>query len=131
MVLGTGGSQPLGGGQQPGPTAVTPGDQRATLAGRSGVDRAGYGYAAGMTDIDENGLPAARLSEDDLLRELDSLHRTRHQTFLHGSTSALAAHTERTRELEDEYLRRHPERQIDPDRLRAGARARAGQPPTG
>jgi hypothetical protein len=68
----------------------------------------------------------SELSEDDLLRELDSLHRTRHQTFLHGSTQALLTHTERTRTLEDEYLRRHPERQIDPERLRAGARTRNG-----
>ncbi len=59
------------------------------------------------------------------------MHRTRHDTFLHGSTEALVTHTERTRQLEDEYLRRHPERQISPERLRAGARARAGQPPDG
>jgi hypothetical protein len=30
-------------------------------------------------------------------------------------------------ELEDEYVRRHPEREVDPDRTREGARARAGQ----
>jgi hypothetical protein len=77
---------------------------------------------------DRPELPASALTEDDLLRELDSLHRTRHDTFLHASTEALVTHTERTMELEDEYLRRHPERQIDPHRLRAGARARAGQP---
>jgi hypothetical protein len=78
--------------------------------------------------LNPSGVAAGELSEEDLLRELDSVHRTRHQTFLHGSTTALLAHTERTRELEEEYLRRHPERQIDAHRLRAGARARAGQP---
>jgi hypothetical protein len=74
-----------------------------------------------------DGVAATDLSDDDLLRELASVHRTRHETFLHASTTALVAHSERTRELEDEYLRRHPDRQIDPDRLRAGARDRAGQ----
>jgi hypothetical protein len=73
------------------------------------------------------GRPAADLSDDDLLRELESVHRTRHETFLHASTEAVVTHTERTHELEDEYLRRHPGRDIDPDRLRAGARTRAGQ----
>jgi hypothetical protein len=73
------------------------------------------------------GVPAAELSEEDLLRELSHLHETRHQTFLHGSGDALAAHTRRTAELEADYLRRHPQRQVDPERLRSGARDRAGQ----
>lgn len=77
------------------------------------------------------GLPAAELAEDDLMRELESVHRTRHETFLHAGTSALVAHSERMRELEEEYLERHPERDIDPDRLRSGARERAGQPVDG
>jgi Family of unknown function (DUF6158) len=71
-----------------------------------------------------DGIPPADLTEDDLLRELENLHRTRHDTFLHGSAHALHRHTERTAELEVDYLRRHPERQVDPDRLRAGARSR-------
>jgi hypothetical protein len=75
-----------------------------------------------------HGVPAAELSEEDLLRELRHLHETRHDTFLHGSQDALGMHTGRTVELEDEYLRRHPEREVDPDRLREGARARADQP---
>lgn len=70
------------------------------------------------------GVAAAELAEDDLLRELRHLHDTRHGTFLHGSAEALKTHTRRTTELEDEYLRRHPEREVDPDRLRAGARER-------
>jgi hypothetical protein len=76
---------------------------------------------------DFHGVPPADLAEDDLLRELRHLHDTRHGTFLHGSGDALGTHTRRTVELEDEYLRRHPEREIDPDRLRAGARRRADQ----
>lgn len=64
------------------------------------------------------------LDEKDLLRELGQLHVTRHETFLHGSDDALRAHTRRTAELEDEYLRRHPGREIEPGRLREGARQR-------
>jgi len=75
------------------------------------------------------GIPPAELDDDDLLREMTHLHETRTQTLLHGSMDALVAHTARTQALEDEYLRRNPDRQVDPERLRSGARARAGQPP--
>ena len=74
------------------------------------------------------GVPPPELDEDDLLRELERLHSTRWQTFRHGSDDALAVHSERTRELEAEYLRRHPEREVDPDRTRRGARMRAADP---
>lgn len=70
------------------------------------------------------GSDPRNLDERDLLRELGQLHVTRHETFLHGSDDALRAHTRRTAELEDEYLRRHPEREIESGRLREGARAR-------
>jgi hypothetical protein len=60
------------------------------------------------------------------VRELKQLHDTRHETFLHGSDDALARHTSRTAELESEYVRRFPRREIDPGRLRQGARARSG-----
>jgi hypothetical protein len=62
------------------------------------------------------------LAETDLIRELEHLHRTRHETFLHGAPHALREHSNRTSELEDEYLRRHPEREVDPARTRSGAR---------
>ena len=75
------------------------------------------------------GVDPAQLDEDDLLRELKHLHETRTDTLLHGSDSALHEHTERMRELEAEYLRRHPDRDVDPERLRAGARERSGQEP--
>lgn len=75
-----------------------------------------------------HGHPAAAdLSDPDLLRELEHLHATRHETFLHAATQALVAHSERQRALEDEYLRRHPDRDIDTARLRSGARHRDGQ----
>jgi hypothetical protein len=71
-----------------------------------------------------HGVPAAELADADLQRELTHLHETRNETFLHGSDDALAAHTRRTTELEEEYVRRNPARQVDPGRLRSGARDR-------
>jgi Family of unknown function (DUF6158) len=70
------------------------------------------------------GIPPEQLDDDELLTELRSLHDTRHDTLRHGSDDALRTHTERTAELEAEYLRRWPERDVDPDRTREGARAR-------
>jgi hypothetical protein len=72
-----------------------------------------------MADVttEDAGVPPTALSEKDLMRELASLHRTRHETFLHAPTTALEHHSERTKELELEYLRRHPEREIDESRL--------------
>lgn len=75
-----------------------------------------------------HGVPPGELAEKDLLRELRSLHDTRHDTLRHGSTDALTMHTRRTGELEAEYQRRHPEREVDPDRLRPGVREQADQP---
>ncbi|ACZ85457.1 DUF6158 family protein [Streptosporangium roseum] len=72
------------------------------------------------------GIDPMDLAEDDLFRELRHLHATRTETLLHGSADALANHTTRTEELEGEYLRRHPERDVDPERLRDGARRRQG-----
>ncbi|MEU9830186.1 DUF6158 family protein [Streptosporangium sp. NPDC048047] len=70
------------------------------------------------------GIDPKDLSEEDLFRELRHMHETRTETLLHGSDDALANHTTRTGELEQEYLRRHPERDVDPERLREGARQR-------
>ncbi|MEV0379567.1 DUF6158 family protein [Nonomuraea sp. NPDC050643] len=71
------------------------------------------------------GIDPAQLSDDDLLRELRQLHTTRSDTFFHGSDDALERHTSRTDELEAEYLRRNPDREVDPQRLREGARQRS------
>ena len=72
----------------------------------------------------ERGVPPTDLSEEDLRRELQHVHETRHTTFLHGSHDALETHTWRMFELEAEFLRRFPDREVDPDRLRSGARQR-------
>ena len=77
-----------------------------------------------------SGVSPEDLAETDLIRELEHLHRTRHDTFLHGASDALLEHTRRSAELEREYLRRHPERDVDPARTRAGARASDARFPT-
>jgi Family of unknown function (DUF6158) len=69
-----------------------------------------------------SGVNPQDLAEADMIRELAHLHRTRHDTFIHGSPDALQEHSSRLTELEGEYLRRHPEREVDPARTRAGAR---------
>jgi hypothetical protein len=68
------------------------------------------------------GVDPHDLTEHALLAELERLHDTRNTTFRHGSDDALSTHDRRTRELESEYLRRRPEREVDPARTRAGSR---------
>ncbi|MER7165063.1 DUF6158 family protein [Micromonospora sp. NPDC000207] len=72
-----------------------------------------------LLDEDVVGIDPAELDDDDLLREVHSLHRTRLDTLRHASDSALANHLRRTAELETEYLARHPGREVDPSRLRS------------
>jgi hypothetical protein len=67
--------------------------------------------------IFETGIDPAGLADDDIFRELRSLHRTRLDTLRHGPDAALENHLRRTAELETEYLARHPGREIDPTRL--------------
>ena len=66
----------------------------------------------------QRGIDPAVLSDEELLRELSSVHETRHDTLRHGSEAALDNHTRRMEELEGEYLRRFPHREVDPSRLR-------------
>jgi hypothetical protein len=70
--------------------------------------------------LGELGIDPAELTDEDLLRELRSLHRTRLDTLRHGAESALDNHLRRTAELETEYLARYPKREVDPHRLRDG-----------
>ncbi|WP_439957748.1 DUF6158 family protein [Micromonospora echinofusca] len=64
------------------------------------------------------GIDPADLADEDLIREIHSLHRTRLDTLRHATDAALANHLRRTAELETEYLTRHPGREVDPGRLR-------------
>jgi hypothetical protein len=91
---------------------------------RAGIRTAGYAY-------DERGITMAgvepnRLDDQQLMKELENIHRTRHDTLLHGSDDALRAHNDRMAQLEGEYLRRHPRRPVAAGRTRAGARERSG-----
>lgn len=57
-----------------------------------------------------HGLPAGDLTDRDLERQVDRAHATRNWVFLHGTATQYHRHTERMLELEQEYLRRHPQR---------------------
>ncbi|MCQ4046177.1 DUF6158 family protein [Streptantibioticus rubrisoli] len=72
-----------------------------------------------------NGVAPERLDDRLLIKELEAIHRTRHETLLYGSSDALRTHSSRMAALEGEYLRRHPQRRPASGRTRAGARARA------
>ena len=73
------------------------------------------------------GVVPAALTDEALERELKHLHETRHDTFMHGSEDALQFHTNRMNELEEEYLRRNPDRVLDARRTRHGSRELSGQ----
>ncbi|MBY8887651.1 MULTISPECIES: DUF6158 family protein [Streptomycetaceae] len=75
----------------------------------------------------DNGVAPEQLDDRLLLRELEAIHRTRHETLLYASDEALRTHSSRMAALEAEYLRRHPDRRPAAGRTRAGARARAGE----
>ncbi|AZS84000.1 DUF6158 family protein [Streptomyces griseoviridis] len=70
------------------------------------------------------GVDPSRLDDQQLMRELETIHRTRHDTLLYASNGALRAHNDRMAELEGEYLRRNPRRPVAPGRTREGARDR-------
>ncbi|MFI0483966.1 DUF6158 family protein [Actinomadura sp. 9N215] len=70
------------------------------------------------------GVDPGELTDDDLFRELGHLYVTRLDALRHAADQAYGEHTRRMNQLEAEYLRRFPGREIDPERLREGARAR-------
>ncbi|WP_190200802.1 DUF6158 family protein [Streptomyces djakartensis] len=72
-----------------------------------------------MTGVDPD-----RLDDQQLMKELETIHRTRHDTLLYGSNDALRTHNERMAQLEGEYLRRNPDRRVAAGRTREGARER-------
>ncbi|WP_020133307.1 DUF6158 family protein [Streptomyces sp. 351MFTsu5.1] len=71
-----------------------------------------------------NGVDPSRLDDQQLMKELETIHRTRHDTLLYGSNDALRAHNDRMAGLEGEYLRRNPDRTVAAGRTREGARER-------
>ena len=72
-----------------------------------------------MTGVEPN-----QLDDQQLMKELETIHRTRHDTLLYGSNDALRAHNARMAQLEGEYLRRNPHRLVSSGRTREGARER-------
>ncbi|GGQ14466.1 DUF6158 family protein [Streptomyces mutabilis] len=70
------------------------------------------------------GVDPGRLDDQQLMKELETIHRTRHDTLLHGSNDALRAHNDRMAQLEGEWLRRNPRRPVAAGRTREGARER-------
>lgn len=74
------------------------------------------------------GVRAVELDDESVRREMAQLHSTRHDVVLGGSEDALATHTARMLELEQEYVRRFAdEGSPDPLRTRAGSRAADGR----
>src|ERR1700709_1084788 len=59
---------------------------------------------------DGQGIPARELDDEELERQGVHAHAMRHWVFLHGTAEQFRTHTERMLELEQEYLRRHPQR---------------------
>lgn len=87
------------------------------------------GYPDRMDEHDERettmtGVDVGRLDDQQLMKELETIHRTRHDTLLYGSSDALRAHNDRMAELEGEFLRRNPQRMVAAGRTREGARER-------
>jgi Family of unknown function (DUF6158) len=71
------------------------------------------------------GVPTGELSDEELERQGVQAHATRHWVFLHGTAEQFRTHTRRMLELEEEYLRRHPQRTWQ------GSGGAEGAPPTG
>jgi hypothetical protein len=76
------------------------------------------------------GVPPKDLADAALRRETAQMWLTRQETVIGGSSHAMATHTRRMLELEQEYVARFAdETRPNPARTRRGARARSGQPP--
>jgi hypothetical protein len=101
------------------PVDVSP-EQRMGEWDGDHVRDGGLTPGADVIDLDAAGIEPSELSDDDLMREMHSLHRTRLDTLRHAADTALATHLRRTADLETEYLTRYPGREVDPGRLRDG-----------
>lgn len=65
---------------------------------------------AGVPIAVTSGRPASELTDEELEAQGTQAHATRNWVFLHGTAEQFARHTSRMLELEQEYLRRHPQR---------------------
>ena len=73
---------------------------------------------AHQNEHDHQERPLGNLGDEDLYGELDQCYRARVETLRHGSDAALENSTRRIDELEGEYCRRHPQREVSARRLR-------------
>jgi len=60
--------------------------------------------------VSAQGRPARELRDEELEHQGTQAHATRNWVFLHGTAAQFANHTARMMELEQEYLRRYPQR---------------------
>lgn len=65
--------------------------------------------------------PTQELSDEQLFEHLGQLYATRLDTLRHGAQDAWDNSDRRLRELEGEYLRRYPDREVSSDRVRPGS----------
>jgi len=84
-------------------------ESNGPLATEAGAPSAA-GLTPGIGETGSKGVPASELSDEDLERQGTHAHETRNWVFLHGTAEQFKTHTERMLELEQEYLRRHPQR---------------------
>jgi hypothetical protein len=75
-----------------------------------GIEAGSGGSSEGAAMTERPGIPARELSDEELERQGVHAHTMRHWVFLHGTAEQFRTHTERMLELEQEYLRRHPQR---------------------
>jgi hypothetical protein len=59
------------------------------------------------------GIPGSELSDEDLERELTHVHEKRHDIFIDGTVDQWRNLVLRTRELEEAYLQRFPDKVVD------------------
>lgn len=63
-----------------------------------------------MVTPESYGRPVSELSDEELEQQGKNAHDTRNWVFLNGTARQFATHTARMLDLEQEYLRRHPQR---------------------
>lgn len=69
-------------------------------------------------DVEPVPHPTDELPDEDIVRELEQLYRTRLDTLRRGSGVALEHSDRRIAELEGAYLQRRPQREVSARRLR-------------
>jgi len=83
------------------------------------MDREAVGKRTGMDRQQARAEhPTSSLGDEELLHDLETLYRRRLTTLRHGADAAVESSSARIAELEQEYRRRFPDREVDPARAR-------------